>query len=440
MASTDPVVARSGDRATTRAPRRVRRRRLWLILAWSGLLLAAGFLAVEGWGLWQERSARQAMADEHFDDAQKLIDLALLVRESVASTHLLAARIARLRGLYSEAERHLSRCEQLGGISDQLQLEWLLLRCQQGEVDELAPGLLAAVDHNHPESGAILEALAAVYMRQLRYIEALLCLDRWIERTPDSVRALDWRSWVSNQLDHRSRTISDCERVLELQPGRSVVRLRLAQTLVESSRPGDAVPHLERLRKEQPTNPEVLTALARCWMAQVRTDDARKLFDAVLAGHPDDFEALLWRGNLERENGAFAEAERFLRKALERSPRDPEARYALYLSLQAQSGRQTEADKELAQWRQDQQTRDRLTHLLRTELGVKPNDPDLAVEAAKLLLQQGEDQLGLFWLNRALSINPRNAAGRRELIAYYERTNNPAKAEEQRRQLSQTMK
>jgi len=77
---------------------------------------------------------------------------------------------------------------------------------------------------------------------------------------------------------------------------------------------------------------------------------------------------------------------------------------------------------------------------LRAELGVKPNDPDLAVEAAKLLLQQGEDQLGLFWLNRALSINPRNAAGRRELIAYYERTNNPAKAEEQRRQLSQTMK
>jgi tetratricopeptide (TPR) repeat protein len=357
-----------------------------------------------------------------------------------ASTHLLAARIARLRGSYSEAERHLSRCEQLGGTSDQLQLEWLLLRCQQGEVDELAPGLLAAVDHNHPESVAILEALAAVYMRQLRYVEARNCLDRWIERAPDSVRALDYRSWLSNQLIDRRQAISDCERVLKLQPGRSAVRLRLAQTLVESSRPGDAVPHLELLRKEQPTNPEVLTALARCRMAQARTDDARKLLDAALASHPDDFDALLWRGNLERENGEYAEAERFLRRALERSPRDPEARYALYLSLQARPGRQTEADKELAQWKLDQQTLDRLTHLLRTELGVKPNDPNLAVEAAKLLLQRGEDKLGLFWLNRALSIDPRNEAGRRELIAYYERTNNPAKAEEQRLQLSQTRK
>ena len=77
---------------------------------------------------------------------------------------------------------------------------------------------------------------------------------------------------------------------------------------------------------------------------------------------------------------------------------------------------------------------------MRTELDAKPNDPDLAVEAGKLFMQLGEDQLGLFWLNRALSIDPRHAAGRRELIAYYERTNNPAKAEEQRRQLSQTMK
>ncbi len=430
----------STDISPPTAPRRVRRRRLWVVLAGAGVLLAGGFLAVEGWAFWQERSARQAMADEHFDEAQRLIDQALLVRESWASTHLLAARIARLRGAYPEAERHLSRCEQLGGMSDSLQLEWLLLRCQEGEVDELAPGLLAAVDRNHPDSVSILEALAAVYMRQLRYVEALRCLDRWVERAPNSVRALDWRGWVSNQLDHRGQAISDCERALELQPGRSAVRLRLAQILVESSRPGEAVPHLERLRKEQPTNPEVMIALARCWMAQSRTDDARNLLDDVLASRPDDFDALLWRGNLERENGDFAEAERWLRKALVRSPADPEALYALYLSLQAQPDRQAEADKELAQWKQDLRTRDRLAHLLRTELPAKPNDPNLAAEAGKLLLQQGEDPLGLFWLNRALSIDPRNVAGRRELIAYYERTNNPAKAEEQRQQLSQTMK
>ena len=54
---------------------------------------------------------------------------------------------------------------------------------------------------------------------------------------------------------------------------------------------------------------------------------------------------------------------------------------------------------------------------MRTEPDAKPNDPDLAAEAGKLLLQLGEDQRGLFWLDRALSIDPRNVAGRKELIA-----------------------
>lgn len=191
---------------------------------------------------------------------------------------------------------------------------------------------------------------------------------------------------------------------------------------------------------EQPTNPEVLTALGRCWMAQSRTDDARNLLDSVLASHPDHFDALVQRGKLEMDGGHFAEAERWLKKALEQRPHDPEARYSLYLSLQGQADRQKEAEEELAQWQEDRRTRDRLTRLVRTELIAKPNDADLAEEAGELFLKLGEDQRGLFWLNRALSIDPRHAASHRALIAYYERTNNPAKAEEHRRQLSERMK
>src|SRR5207249_612165 len=137
---------------------------------------------------------------------------------------------------------------------------------------------------------AILEALASVYLQQARYLEALRCLDRWVNLAPDSVCALDWRGWVSNQLDHRGQAIGDYERILQLQPDRSVVRLRLAEILVESSRHAEAVPHLERLREEQPTNSDVLVALASCWMVQGRTDDARALLDSVLAARPDHFD------------------------------------------------------------------------------------------------------------------------------------------------------
>ncbi len=416
------------------APRRVRRRWLWALLAACALLMT-GFLACQAWAYSEEQAARRAMNEERWDEAQRDVDRALWIHRGWDSTRLLAARIARLRGAYSEAEQDLSQCGQQGGMSEQVQLEWLLLRCQRGEVDELSPMLLALADRHHPETPAILEAMADIYMRQTRYFDALHTLNRWLELTPDCVRALDWRGWISNQLDHRGQAIEDYERALDLQPGRWVVRLRLAEILVDSSRHAEAVPHLERLRKEQPENPEVLIALARCRLVQLRKDEARALLDAVLAAHPDHFDALHQRGKLELQSGNYVEAERWVRKALEQSTKDPEARYTLYECLNSQENREPEAAAELARWEQTKRDRDRLTRLLRTELDRKPKDADLAAEAGTLLLEQGEAQRGLFWLRRALAIDPRNAASHRALVAYYERNNNPTKAEEHRRLL-----
>jgi tetratricopeptide (TPR) repeat protein len=432
MASTDV----SASAAAPALPRRRRRRWYWL-LGGSILLIAAGLAACEGWAAWQERLAAQALADDQLDEARHHIELALHVRPRRTSTLLLATRIRRLRGAYPEAEQYLLRCSQLHGMSAPVQMEWLLLRCQQGEVDELAPNLLAQVGHQHPESPAILETVTSVYIRQMRYLEALSCLDRWLELDPDSVRALDWRGWVSIQLDHRERSVLDYERLLELHPGRSDIRLRLAQLLVESERHADAVPHLERLLAELPENAEVLTTLAPCRIVQSRTDEARALLDAVLKDHPDHFEALHQRGKLELTLGHPAEAEQWLRKAVEVKPHDPEALYSLFRCLQGQPDRQQEADRVRARWEQEGKMQKRLTTLLRKDLSVHPHDAELAREAGELFLHLGEENRGLFWLRRALAINPRHVPSHRALLAYYERTNNTAKAAEQRQQLAE---
>jgi tetratricopeptide (TPR) repeat protein len=430
MTSTDaPAPA-----AVPPAPRPARRRRLWLWLA-VPLLVAGGLMAREGWGYWHLRAAQAAMSDERFDEARRHVELALRVRGGSAHARLLAARIARHRGEYAETEEQLNRCAEIGGMTESVQLEWMLLRCVRGEVDELSPTLSALVERRHPESTAILEVLADVYMRQTRYMAALRCLNRWLELAPDTPRALDWRGWVSNQLDDRSTAVADYERALELCPGRSLVRLRLAELFVESSRPIDAVPHLERLRVELPENNEVMVLLARCRVVEARTDEARDLLDAVLAADPDDGEALMWRGKLEQTLGNLDEAERWLRKALERSPRNVEARYTLYLCLQAQPDRQKDAREELARWEEQRKVKGRLVRLLRSLVDRSPNDPDLAEETGRLLLEEGEDEKGLYWLYRSLRLDPRHAASHRDLVAYYERTNNSAKAAEHRQKL-----
>ena len=105
MASTDVTVLP----AVQPAPPRKRRRWFWLFLAVC-LLVAAGLGAREGWAYWQEQSARRALAEEHLDEAQRHIDLALWLRPGDMSTNLLAARIARHRGAYADAEQYLSRC------------------------------------------------------------------------------------------------------------------------------------------------------------------------------------------------------------------------------------------------------------------------------------------------------------------------------------------
>ncbi len=413
------------------APTRPRRRRIWWVVG-AGALLLGGWLGCEGGASWHERAARRAVAEENFDGARRHAELALELHSGRVSTNLLLARIERGRGDYAAAERALTRCKELGGVTEALQMEWLLLRCERGEVDELAPELLEAVAREHPTALDILESISRVYMRQTRYLEALGVLNTWIERAPDSPRAYEWRGWVNNQLDHRGQAIDDYLRALELQPGRSHVRLRLAEILIESSRHAEALPHLERLRSERYPGPDVPVALAACRMVQGRSEDARQLLDEVLAANPEHFAALRQLGKLERDVGRYTESERCLRKALGLKPLDPLARYSLHLTLFAQPDRQAEAEQERLRWERDRQVTLRLTRLVRTELLAHPNDPDLAAEAGQLLLQLGEDRRALYWLNKALSIDPAHVMSHRMLCDYYVRTGDPVRAESHR--------
>jgi tetratricopeptide (TPR) repeat protein len=266
-------------------------------------------------------------------------------------------------------------------------------------------------------------------------VEALHCLERWLKIAPESVRALDWHGWVCNQLDQHERAILDYKHVLELQPDRSAVRLRLADLFVETNHCDEALPLLEQVRREQPDNPLVLVDLARCWAAQSQTEEAENLLDLVLVAHPTYFDALFQRGKLEKERNHLVEAEHWLRKALVQKPCNPEVRYTLFQCLQAQTNRQAEAREEEVRWREDTKARDRLLLLLRTQVDQRANDPDLAGEVGELLLRQGEEPWGLFWLHRALTLDPRQVSSHRALMAYYERTNDLAKAAYHRQQL-----
>src|SRR5947199_372665 len=69
-------------------------------------------------------------------------------------------RPVRQADAYAEAERYLTDWERLSGSTEASKLEWMLLGAQQGDFAGQEDHLQLLVKENHPDSTAILLALA----------------------------------------------------------------------------------------------------------------------------------------------------------------------------------------------------------------------------------------------------------------------------------------
>ncbi len=218
----------------------------WLRLGLVFLVLAGIGVGVYGYALHQWHGAQTAVKSGRLDEAQRRLDFCLMIWPRSIPVHLLAARAARLRGDFEGAESHLNRCLKLNhGATEGIQLEFLLLRVQGGEVDEVAGQLLSLyVENNSPESPLILETLARVYMQNLRYGPAFDCLSRWHEAVPDSAEPFRWRGWILERLSDYEGALKQYKQALELDADLVPVRLRLAEMYLQRSDPLAALPHL----------------------------------------------------------------------------------------------------------------------------------------------------------------------------------------------------
>jgi tetratricopeptide (TPR) repeat protein len=402
------------------------RRRPRAALALAGLAVIGAALAGVGYVRHQRRAAQDALAAERFDEARSRFDRYLTVWPWDQEAHLLAARAARLTGDRAAAADHLNRCLKLhGGATEAVQLEFLLLRVQAGEVDEVAPTLIDCVENGHAESPIILETLGRAYMHRLRYKPAFACMSRWIELRPDTAKAYQWRGFVLERLNHSREAAADYARALELDPELVPVRLRLAEMLLEDTKAPEALPHLERLYRQAPDRPEVMARLGMCRFQQGQTDEARRLMEAAVARLPDDAGLLVTLARLDYQEGRGASAEQRLRKVLQADPSDTEARYNLVLALRLQD-RAEDADAAQKEYERYKAWVDRANQLLR-EVADSPTAgaADYA-EIGELLLRIGRDRLGVYWLGQALERDPGNQAAQRALAEYHETRGEPA--------------
>jgi tetratricopeptide (TPR) repeat protein len=352
-------------------------------------------------------------------------------------TNLLAARATRLSGDMQGAEERLQKCLKLRGeATDAVQLEFLLLRVQSGEVDEVASALMDSVEKGHPEYALILETLSRAYITRLRYNLAYGCLSLWIEREPGTARPYQLRGWVLERMNHHKAALADYHKALELDPDLFPVRLRVGEMLLEDMRAPEAEPHLERLYKQVPNHPAVLARLGACRLLQNRPKEARQLLEAAEPNMPDDPALLVPLAKLDLQDGRPAEAEARLRRVLHKDAFDTEALYNLASALQMQR-RTEESAATLKVYKQAKIDIDRANKLLK-ELGDSPKATaaDYA-EIGELLLRVGRDRVAVYWLERALERDPACHPAHAALAAHYEKTGDAQKAANHRRWLSQ---
>jgi len=405
-------------------------RRTLLVLLFVGLALALG--GRHAWAWYQLWAGRNALARYQPDLAQQHLASCLKVWPSSMQANLLASRADRQSGDFPAADRHL-RASQLanGGTSEAIALEWALLQAASGNLREVDEFLQHQVEQEPKNAPLIWEAVAEGYIRLYRMLDALPCLERWLAIDPGNLRALELRGKAYQIGKQVRKGADDFLRVLELDPARDDSRRRLVLCLVEMGSYEDAVPHLERLEQRTPDDSQVQILLARCHNMRGRGEKAREIIDTVLRAPPDNALALRTRGQFALTDRQPADAERWLREAVEVSPEDYQAQWLLLQALQQQN-KTEEARAQLARTEQVKERAEQFGDLTTRKLFEQPLDPALHYKMGLLLMQRGQKKTAEGWLLSALRLDPDYQPAHAALAEYYRSEGDMQRAEQHR--------
>ncbi len=413
--------------------------RRWELMV-GGLVLAAG-LGVAGWyawGLYHWRQAQQAHAQLDFGRARAHLARCLKVWPGSGDAHLLMARSCRRAGDFPEARDHLKKADQLGADTNDLDLEYVLLDAEDGDILAAQRVLLGRVKARDPNELLILEALTKGCLKAHYLPEAVVWAGMWLERRPDDVQALYARGSAlkSGQLQPQSPGLElakqDFRRLLALQPDHSEARGQLAELLEMGGAHPEALEHFDRYRQVRPDDPKALVGQVRCLRALGRIADARTTLESWFAKQrqaPAD--AYVLRALVELElDGKPEDALAWLQQAVAQAPNHDDAHHNLALVLR-RLGRSEEAQRHEATVRDIRRTLERL-HSVCVDIAKNVSSADRRHEAGLLHMKLGDEERALLWWLSALQDDPNHQPTHEVLAEFFEKKGERSRAAEHR--------
>ena len=404
-------------------PPRRRSRRLIIGLLSGVALVAVGWLFLKPWLLprvlaWHHaRAARSELKNYHNPQALRHLKECMLQWPNDPDLLILAARAERRASHYAEAERLLDQYQKARGVDKRYSLEELLLSAERG-VDRVADQCWRYVEQGDDDTVLILEALIRGYVRQYQLGGARKCLDRWLQMQPSCAQAQYLDGQYQLDYSHKAdRAGESFRRAVDLDPEHEEARICLAVALLESHDPTnvtEALKHLEFVRERQPENLSVQVGLAEGHNDLGQQAQAIKIVDGVLAERPDFAPALALRGRLAADQGQFADAENWLRKALVGDPNNFVVRYRLAQCLLS-NGKDEEARQLEKESKQVLEDLGRYDQIVTHDLPAAPHSAALQCELGQVLIRLGRRDEGARWLERALHEDPQYAPAQKAL-------------------------
>jgi Tfp pilus assembly protein PilF len=400
------------------------------LIAWTvGILIVAGIGAGIAWRVvWPAvalAKAEQALNRHDLADARARLDVYLARWPGEKEALLLAARAARRSDACADAERFLTEYENAFGHSDASRLEWALLGAQQGDFMDEEDRLRSYVNRNHPDTTAILEALAKGYAVAYRRREAIATLNQLLKQNPSHVPALLLRGKVYESLRKADEAEEDFRRAVEHAPENAATHAALAEVLNQRGHTREAIYHYE-YALQRGTNSATHLGLARALTDAAELDEAERQLDELLTANPECADGLVELGRLALRRKRFAEAEPFLARAVRAAPwhRDGHQLHLLVLKELGRSEAASKCETRLAELRAE----DGIGGRLKLRARDNPGDTDARWDLWLWSLRNGQEEEKLAWLTEILRTDPRHAQAHKALAEYFEQAGQPRRA------------
>ena len=318
---------------------------------------------------------RAAARASHYDRAQRALEVAVKLQPDHVDSLLELGEVSSALHDYPRAIYLLAKAKQLAPKRPEIPLA-LARAAQAGEYYGDAAIAYDEYLRLKPADDAARRDRALIYgYTGTRLAEGLKELAWYIQKHPDDplgyydLAQLSWR-------DHPQEALDRLAAALRLAPGLAAAHIDLGWLLNRLGRTAEALPHFQKAIEITPRDFRALDQLGSAYISLDRPADAEKVLRRAVSIAPDDPEVLMHLGRALMELGREDEAQQFLtqfQKTRTRRVRGPWKQPGMIESAILSPAERSQ--REIERLRQDAHTH--------------PDDPELQLRLASLLLTEG---------------------------------------------------